>query len=55
MTCPRCHGEGKVWHSDIFDIFDMGNLANGHWEVCPRCTGSGEVAEDEDEDEDEND
>ncbi len=39
--CPKCHGKGEVWESDIFDVLDLSNLGNGRWETCNHCNGSG--------------
>lgn len=43
--CPECHGKGKKWDSDIFDILDPTNVASGQWEECNECDGSGECNE----------
>jgi len=39
MTCPKCHGSGKIWPDDADTVTGIS------WHTCPSCGGKGYVTD----------
>lgn len=45
VNCPRCHGKGQIWHSDIEEYLTCwscdgsGQRTDYYWDICPNCHG----------------